>query len=368
MFLHFSLLHSINCLSLIYLTSLDSYTMSWFLFPLILELICFLRSQGIIFLLITQTISEFSENNNNGEADNNYRYFPKIYVLSLFAIIFFYFNINVLMEYIMKIYFGLTLPIFLFQILHAGFSNRKCKINLIFAFMSFSKLFIPLYFSSYDNNFLHLNYHNIMPISLITSFSLQFIILILQYNFNNKQMFPFFYPEEDRLNYNYFKTDKFLTDNFPSLNEMTCSICLCEFIKSGDHKDSNVNVIMSDNDANLSEQDLIKNNNQNQSDEVFKINVSMMQKIKFCFYRIGVVILRIITCPYYSFKFITKNIKNFLRNYLFQCYFKKSNKGLNTNLMVTPCNHLYHTPCFNSWLEQKELCPICRRELPSNEE
>lgn len=347
------------------MTSLDSYTMSWFLFPLILELICFLRSQGIIFVIITQTIAESSDA-NNGEVEYNHRYFPKIYVLCLFAIIFFYFNINVMMEYIMRIYFGLTIPLFLFQILHAGFSNKKCKINLVFAIFSFSKLFIPMYFCSYNNNFLHLTYNNIIPISLILSFCLQIIILILQYNFNNRQMFPFFYPEEDRLNYNYFKTEKFIKENFPSISEMTCSICLCEFIKSGEPKENNVGINVNDNDVNLSEQDLIKNISKN--DEIIINKTSFKEKIKNCFNNFSLSVLKFITFPYYAFKFSMKHLSNFCRNYLFQCYFKKSNKGLNTDLMITPCNHLYHTLCFNSWLEQKELCPICRRELPSNEE
>jgi hypothetical protein len=39
---------------------------------------------------------------------------------------------------------------------------------------------------------------------------------------------------------------------------------------------------------------------------------------------------------------------------------KKNNKPL----MVTPCNHIFHTPCLKAWYEQKQECPICRLALP----
>ena len=29
-----------------------------------------------------------------------------------------------------------------------------------------------------------------------------------------------------------------------------------------------------------------------------------------------------------------------------------------------PCNHLYHSPCILPWLQQRNLCPLCRHVLP----
>ena len=34
------------------------------------------------------------------------------------------------------------------------------------------------------------------------------------------------------------------------------------------------------------------------------------------------------------------------------------------NLMKTPCNHLFHNICLEKWLEFKNECPYCRREIP----
>ena len=32
--------------------------------------------------------------------------------------------------------------------------------------------------------------------------------------------------------------------------------------------------------------------------------------------------------------------------------------------MITPCNHLFHSSCLESWLEIKQECPTCRARLP----
>ena len=31
--------------------------------------------------------------------------------------------------------------------------------------------------------------------------------------------------------------------------------------------------------------------------------------------------------------------------------------------MVTPCGHIFHTPCLESWINQKKECPCCRKEI-----
>lgn len=33
--------------------------------------------------------------------------------------------------------------------------------------------------------------------------------------------------------------------------------------------------------------------------------------------------------------------------------------------MVPPCHHVAHTKCLESWLAIKQVCPVCRRRLPS---
>lgn len=40
---------------------------------------------------------------------------------------------------------------------------------------------------------------------------------------------------------------------------------------------------------------------------------------------------------------------------------QKENKG---NYMITPCHHLFHTRCLESWLNVKNQCPCCRQKIP----
>lgn len=32
--------------------------------------------------------------------------------------------------------------------------------------------------------------------------------------------------------------------------------------------------------------------------------------------------------------------------------------------MITPCGHVFHTPCLESWMSRKNECAFCRRPIP----
>lgn len=43
---------------------------------------------------------------------------------------------------------------------------------------------------------------------------------------------------------------------------------------------------------------------------------------------------------------------------------KKDKKMANTQYMVTPCHHIFHTECLEDWMKYKLQCPVCRNSLP----
>lgn len=41
---------------------------------------------------------------------------------------------------------------------------------------------------------------------------------------------------------------------------------------------------------------------------------------------------------------------------------------VDTKGMFMPCGHVYHPDCLTPWLENNNSCPVCRFELPLEEE
>jgi len=41
---------------------------------------------------------------------------------------------------------------------------------------------------------------------------------------------------------------------------------------------------------------------------------------------------------------------------------------IGSNVMGLPCQHIFHDPCLTKWLEERNTCPICRYELPVDDE
>lgn len=39
----------------------------------------------------------------------------------------------------------------------------------------------------------------------------------------------------------------------------------------------------------------------------------------------------------------------------------------NKRIMITPCDHKYHSLCLQTWMENRLICPYCRGVLPPSE-
>ena len=56
-----------------------------------------------------------------------------------------------------------------------------------------------------------------------------------------------------------------------------------------------------------------------------------------------------------------KNLKEKIVKYIEKLKNKQKNKE---KYMLTPCKHLFHTKCLESWLNVKNQCPCCRQKIP----
>lgn len=48
-----------------------------------------------------------------------------------------------------------------------------------------------------------------------------------------------------------------------------------------------------------------------------------------------------------------------------RCFNLSLNTSKNDQLMVTPCQHIFHPQCLKSWSLHKSECPVCRANNPS---
>lgn len=49
------------------------------------------------------------------------------------------------------------------------------------------------------------------------------------------------------------------------------------------------------------------------------------------------------------------------------CSVCKDEFDLQSKLLKLPCNHYFHGECVKPWLEQRNSCPTCRYELPTDD-
>ena len=50
------------------------------------------------------------------------------------------------------------------------------------------------------------------------------------------------------------------------------------------------------------------------------------------------------------------------------CAICKDNFEINQNLIYLPCKHLFHDECILPWLKERNSCPTCRHELPTDDQ
>ena len=197
------------------------------------------------------------------------------------------------------------------QILHSIYTSTRPPMSRSYIFYNtLSKLYLPIYIKSYEENIFDLKPSYIKTWTIVIIVFIEMVILLLQKTFGARTILPKKYR---KVGFDYYR-DKVNVNLHISKNP-TCVICL-------ENLSSNV-------------------------DENFNVLNQQKNKKKCLLYKI-------------------------LNCYLFTVFFEKINKWLNNiegkptkkKYMITPCDHVFHTVCLEKWLKMKSECPYCKRALP----
>ena len=67
----------------------------------------------------------------------------------------------------------------------------------------------------------------------------------------------------------------------------------------------------------------------------------------------------------FSFKINEEKIKEF--GFENSCGVCKDEFNIGEECLSMPCNHYFHENCLLPWLKERNSCPICRYELPTDD-
>ena len=280
--------------------------------------------------------------------------FYLLFYICFFASFFFLCTLFYDYFYIIILIFLLWVP----QILQNIIKNNKFIFPLIYIIgNTLDRIIIPLYFRGFDNFFSVKK--NLLFILFILSFIvLCIIILYLQLFFGNRFFLSEKYQKED---FNYYKTKEELIAYKENIASEECVICLFPIFdiekENNNSNEINNNSKKTNNDEILKGEEVIaslnsdhlNNNlyikaNTNPDEQILKLEIKDYGKEitnKLSFKQI----LRIIFC------------KNFFS------FYKLNENIYNKQYMLTPCHHVFHTECLETWFERKKECPNCRTQL-----
>ncbi len=280
--------------------------------------------------------------------------FYLLFYICFFASFFFLCTFFYDYFYIIILIFILWVP----QILQNIIKNNKFIFPLIYIIgNTLDRIIIPLYFRGFDNFFSVKK--NLLFIHFILSFIvLCIIILYLQLFFGNRFFLSEKYQKED---FNYYKTKEELIAYKENIASEECVICLFPIFdiekENNNSNEINNNSKKTNNDEILKGEEVIaslnsdhlNNNlyikaNTNPDEQILKLEIKDYGKEitnKLSFKQI----LRIIFC------------KNFFS------FYKLNENIYNKQYMLTPCHHVFHTECLETWFERKKECPNCRTQL-----
>lgn len=192
-----------------------------------------------------------------------------------------------------------------FQIIHSiQRATRPPMSNWYIILSTLSKVFLPIYLKAYDGNAFELR-PSYLKVSIIVLFVLiQMVILLMQKRFGAKFLVPKCWKT---LPYDYYRKSINVDDHISQ--NPTCVICL-ESLK----------------------EDVVDQEANKEDDTIFKIKDNS------------------------SIRLYIDRINNYFQSL--------STPIKRQKYMITPCDHIYHSVCLESWMKLKNECPYCKRSIP----
>lgn len=221
--------------------------------------------------------------------------------------------------------FLLALFIWLPQIIYNVFSNNNISLPIVYVLIvTIDRLFASFYFKGYSGNCFSTS-ADIIFISMIALMTFVIIILMLsQMIFGPRWFFPYKLRNNQ---YDYYKTKEEILQTKSDIKEVECVICLFPLFKT---ERRNVKIVQDDKFLlSMPTEDVIIEVLEQEGTFINKPKKSCCSKIS------GIL-----------FDFESKSLNKYNKEY-----------------MITPCNHLFHSPCLELWFERKKECPNCRKQL-----
>lgn len=262
-----------------------------------------------------------------------YFMFYFIMFFSFFFVLKFYFN----KPYILIALLITWMP----QIIFNVYYQNKISMPIIFIIIvCLNRIFPSIYFRGYSNNFFELSPDTIFVLAGIFILVSTSLFLYSQTLFGSR----WFLPSKFRTGrFDFFKTYEEMRELDKDLDNADCLICLCPIIEknkinSNSHPINSNTTTSSDIVINVNESAHLNKEEDGNHHTNFFIN-SFGPKKSYC-------------------KISLKDIYETLLD-----FHEKSMNIHNKPLMITPCHHIFHSTCLETWFKKKKECPKCRKAV-----
>ena len=285
--------------------------------------------------------------NNNLFMRLKIRFYIIFYVL-FFTSFFFLCSLFYDYYYISFIVFILWIP----QIIHNIITNNKFSFPLFYLIgNTLDRIIIPFYFRGFEDNFISVRKNLSFIIIIIAFILLCILILYLQLFLGNRFLFPQKCKIEE---YNYYKTKEELIAFKDNIESEECVICLYPIFEA----ENNNEIINEKSEEILKGDEVIASLNSDQLNSNLYIKANTDPELN-------------------NIKLYVKNNNNKKNNngfsmkeilYIIFCknlfkFYKLNPNVHRKKYMLTPCHHVFHTECLESWFKNKKECPNCRTPM-----